>query len=420
MRRECMTSKIKTQVKALAERAAVASKLRRLSLARASFHLRRQARRGLGLAPRPYGVNLVAYIRAEMGLGQAARGMAAALQAAGIPFGIVNFERGNVSAQTNLAWRHKEVERPGYDVTLLCVNPDNGDNLRATVSNSLLGNRYVIGNWFWELPELPDEWMKEFSLVNEVWAGSRFIQDAVALKSPVPVVRIPPVVEVSMGNSLSRDLFGVPERRFLFLCVCDTMSVLERKNPLGAVRAFKRAFGPAETRAALVLKFNNPGFASPELEKLREEIRGHENIYTVERVLNREEMTGLLAVADCLVSLHRSEGFGLVPAEAMRLGKPVILTNWSGNTDYMTPENSIGIDYELVSLGRDYGSYKAHQCWAEPDIEQAAHWMKKLVEEPALAEEIGRRGRATIETRFSPEAVGGLIKQRLEYIRRNA
>ena len=414
-----MASKNKTKVKALAERAAVALKLKRLSIARKSFRLRQRARRRLGIAPRPFGVNLVAYIRAEMGLGQAARGMAAAMQAAAIPFGIVNFERGNVSAQSNLSWMHKEVERPGYDVTLLCVNPDNGDNLRATVSNSLLGSRYVIGNWFWELSELPDEWMKEFSLVNEVWAGSSFVKDAVARNSPVPVVRIPPVIELSLGKSLPRSFFGLPERRFLFLCVCDTMSVLERKNPLGAVRAFKRAFGAEDARACLVLKFNNTAFASPELERVREELRGRDNIYTIESVLSREEMIGLLAASDCVVSLHRSEGFGLVPAEAMRLGKPVVLTNWSGNTDYMTPDNSIGIDYELVRLGRDYGPYKSHQLWAEPDLEHAAHWMRRLVDEPGLAERIGLRARATIESRFSPDAVGVLIKQRLDYIRRN-
>lgn len=415
-----MASKLKMKVKALADRAAVASKLRRLAVARKSFRLRRVAGRRLGLPARPCGVNLVAYIRAEMGLGQAARGVAAALEAAAIPFGIVNFERGNLSAQTNLAWRHREVERPDYDVTLVCVNPDNGDNLRATVSNRLLGSRYVIGSWFWELAELPDEWVSEFAQLDEVWAGSRFIQDAVALKSPVPVVRIPPVVQAARGEGLPRSFFGLPERRFLFLCVCDTMSVLERKNPLGAVRAFKRAFSADDARVGLVVKFNNTGFASEELEQVREEVRARANIYTLERVLSREEMAGLLDASDCVISLHRSEGFGLVPAEAMLLGKPVMLTEWSGNTDYMTADNSIGIGYELVSLGRDYGPYKAHQFWAEPDLEQAAHWMRRLVDEPGLAKSFGRRARETIEARFSPGAVGGLIKKRLDYIRRNA
>jgi len=417
---EVMASSVKAKVKALFERAAVASKIRGLALARRSFALRRRARRGLGLSPRPYGVNLVGYVRAETGLGQAARGMASALEAAGVPFGIVNFEEGNLAAQTNLAWAHREVERPGFDVTLLCMNPDNADNLRARLPNALLASRYVVGNWFWELPELPDEWAREFSLVNEVWAGSSFVERAVAEKSSVPVVKIPPVVRVGDAEPVAREAFGVPARRFLFLCVCDTMSVLERKNPLGAVRAFREAFPAGDERAALLLKFNHPGFPSEELEGVLEEVRGVPNVYTLERTLGRAQMVSLLATADCLVSLHRSEGFGLVPAEAMLLGKPVVLTGWSGNTDYMTPDNSAAVGYELVKLGRDYGQYKSHQVWAEPDINEAARWMRRLVGEPGLAERIGGRARETIESRFSPEAVGALVKKRLDEIRRDS
>lgn len=410
--------KMTMKFKALMERAVAASKIRRLAVARKSFGLRRYALRSLGVRGKPYGVNLVAYIRAEMGLGEAARGMATAMDAAGVPFGVVNFEHGNHSPHTNLSWRHKEVEQPGYDVTLLCINPDNADNLRARLSNKLLSSRYVIASWFWELSELPDEWVKEFSIVNEVWAATRFTQDAISLKSPVPVVRIPPAVRVQPGPILPRSFFGLPERRFLFLCVCDTKSVPERKNPLGAVHAFKRAFPKNDPRVGLVVKLNNSGHGEPELEKVREEIKGCENIYTLESIFSREEFNSLLAVTDCVVSLHRSEGFGLVPAEAMSLGKPAILTNWSGNTDYMTPENSFGIGYELVRLGRDYGPYKSHQWWAEPDVEQAAACMRRLLEEPELAARVGRRARATIESDFSPESVGGLIKRRLDYISR--
>jgi glycosyltransferase involved in cell wall biosynthesis len=150
---------------------------------------------------------------------------------------------------------------------------------------------------------------------------------------------------------------------------------------------------------------------------LREETRGCENIYLVDQVMNRDEINSLISLTDCLVSLHRSEGFGLGPAEAMSLGKPVILTRWSGNVDYMKKDNSIGIDYELVTLGKDYGPYKSTQHWAEPDIEQAAYWMKRLAQEPELAKKIGISARQTIASDFSPEAVGKLIAERLKYIR---
>jgi glycosyltransferase involved in cell wall biosynthesis len=101
----------------------------------------------------------------------------------------------------------------------------------------------------------------------------------------------------------------------------------------------------------------------------------------------------------------------------MSLGKPAIVTNWAGNTDYMTPDNSVAIDYQLVRLDRDYGPYKSGQQWAEPDLEQAAHWMKRFVADPELAKQIGSRGQQTIHSQFSPEAVGKIIQSRLEQIR---
>jgi glycosyltransferase involved in cell wall biosynthesis len=366
----------------------------------------------------PEGMNLVAYIRADMGLGVAARGMAAAFEAAGVPFNVVNMEHGNYSAQTDHSWAHKEVAHSGYDVTVVCVNPDNSFYLRTQFPPELLGERYVIAHWYWELPEMPDEWMSEFEYTDEVWAASNFIKDAISAKAPVPVVRVPTVVNLKPGKKLSRVDLGLPERRFLFLAMFDTKSVLERKNPLGVVRAFKKAFPNDVERVGLILKFNNPDYEQPEMRAVREEIRGLENVLVIDRLLTRDELTSLIDACDCFVSLHRSEGFGLGPAEAMSLGKAAIITNWSGNTDYMTADNCIAIDYQLVPLERDYGPYKAHQHWAEPDLGHTAHWMKRLVAEPELAKTIGLRGQETINAHFSPRAVGKIIQDRLQEIRK--
>lgn len=364
----------------------------------------------------PEGVNLVGYIRADMGLGVAARGLAAALEAAGVPFNVVNMEHGNYSAQTDHSWAHKEVAKSRYDVTVVCVNPDNSFYLRTQFSPELLGDRYVIAHWYWELPEMPDEWMAEFEYTDEVWAASNFIKDAVSSKASVPVVRVPTVVTLNHTNKLSRAELGLPENRFLFLAMFDTKSVLERKNPLGVVRAFQNAFCSDDQSVGLILKFNNPDYEQPVMQELRAEIRG-QNVHVIDRLLSREDLTSLIDACDCFVSLHRSEGFGLGPAEAMSLGKPAIVTNWSGNVDYMTGDNCIAIDYKLVELGCDYGPYKARQHWAEPDLEHATHWMKKVVAEPELARAIGLRGRETINTQFSPQAVGRIIQARLQEIR---
>jgi glycosyltransferase involved in cell wall biosynthesis len=386
------------------------------ALLRTKHEFRAKRKRGVAV-PAPQGVNLVGYIRADMGLGVAARGLAAACEAAGIPFNVINLEHGNSASQTDRSWSHKEARESHYDITIVCVNPDNSFYLRTQISPEILGDRYVIANWYWELPEMPDEWLAEFEYTDEVWAATNFIREAMSTKAPAPVVRVPPVVQLSQTQTFSRIQLGLPENRFLFLAMFDTRSVLERKNPLGVLRAFKRAFAHDDASVGLVLKFNNPDYEQPVLRELREELAGCENVFIIDRLLTRAELTSLIGDCDCFVSLHRSEGFGLGPAEAMSLGKPAIITNWSGNTDYMTADNCIPIDYELVRLGRDYGPYKADQHWAEPDLEQAAHAMKKIAAEPELARQIGLRGQQTIVSEFSAQAVGRIVQARLQQSR---
>lgn len=368
----------------------------------------------------PAGVNLIAYIRAEMGLGTAARGIAMALESAKIPFNVINFEYQNLSLHRDTTWRHKEAASSSHAFTILVVNPDNIFNATDLAQKQFVRDRYTIGYWFWELPEMPDGWLSAFSLVDEVWAASRFVQDSISLKSPVPVFRVPVPVRLGPTDKFSRASFALPERQFLFLSMSDAHSVLERKNPLGVVRAFQTAFRGDDQSVGLILRINNAGgvHADPEaITKVREEIGSYRNIYLMDCVMTRAEIDALLAVSDCFISLHRSEGFGLGPAEAMSLGKPVILTNWSGNIDYMTPHNSIGIDYELIPVGKQYGPYEPNQLWADPDLEQAASWMKQLAQNTELANRIGLLGQETIRNEFSPEAVGKLIHTRLSYLK---
>jgi glycosyltransferase involved in cell wall biosynthesis/GT2 family glycosyltransferase len=369
--------------------------------------------------PADFGVNLIAYIRAEMGLGTAARGVAHALEAAQIPFNILNFEHSNPSLHRDESWRRKEVTSSSYDFTLFAVNPDNLANARERVQKKAVKDRYSIGYWFWELPEIPDDWQPSFDLVDEVWAASRFVQDSISRKSTIPVFRVPVPIRLGPTDRFSRQGFGLPENRFLFLTMADTLSHTERKNPRGVVRAFKKAFPGNDDHVGLVIKVNNANAAGSDEEAirlLREEIDNYQNIYLRDAEMTRLQVDGLLGVTDSFVSLHRSEGFGLGPAEAMSLGKPVILTRWSGNTDYMTPTNSIGIDYQLIPVGKQRGPYEPDQLWAEPDIEQAAFWMSRLVADQELAQRIGRHGQETIQREFSPDAVGATIKQRLTFL----
>ncbi len=386
-----------------------------------SFYQRiRQSRRprfgGFSDSSKP-GVNLAAYIRGEMGLGQAGRGIAEALEAAQISFNIIDFEIDNFAGQADTSWLHKVTANSDYDVTIVVINPDNLGNAQLCLPKNVFSKPYVIAYWFWEMPEIPDNWQAAFSMVDEVWAPSRFIEEALKAKSPVPVTRIPPVVKLRNKGTLSRQCLTLPEEQFLFLCMADASSVMERKNPPGVIAAFQKAFGRNDSSVGLIVKVRERHPFRRDVSALRNMIKGWANIHLLEQNMNHNEISSLLSITDCFVSLHRAEGFGFVPAEAMSLGKPVMITRWSGNTDYMTPDNSIGIDYELTTLRRNYGPYKTGQVWAEPDINQAASWMKKLAGDRDFARMIGARGQQTIQQDFSPAVVGNLIRKRLSEIR---
>jgi len=361
------------------------------------------------------GVNLIGYTRAEMGIGEGARSDAKALDAANEPFGIICFQSGNPSRMTDLSWEHKEIQNAPYDISLLHINPDHAQDAIDELPASHFDGHYVIGYWAWELPEIPAAWEKSFRHFDEIWVPSHFVQDAVALKSPVPVIRIPHAVEVKTDATLNREYFGLPGDAFLFLAMFDTYSRPERKNPFGALRAFQAAFAADDVSAQLVLKVNNATPAA--MAEIRAAVGNYQNIILLDREYSRAEVNTLIANCDCYVSLHRSEGFGFGPAEAMAVGKPIIATQWSGNIDYMRPDNSIGITYTLVTIQEDYGPYKKGQVWAEPDIADATRAMKRLAQDRDLGHKLGRNAQATIAAEFSPAAVGELMRKRLAAIR---
>lgn len=363
------------------------------------------------------GVNLIGYTRAEMGIGEGARSDAKALDAADEAFGIICFQSGNPSRMTDLSWQHKEIGSAPYDVTLLHINPDHALQAITELPADYFNGHYRIGYWAWELPEIPEAWVETFVHFDEIWVPSNFVQDAVAMRSPIPVIRIPHAVEVNVDTSLRRADFLLPEEPFLFLAMFDTYSMPARKNPFGAIDAFRRAFAADDLSTRLVLKVNNP--TADAIRSIKDAIGEHQNILILDKVYSRTQVNALISNTDCFVSLHRSEGFGFGPAEAMALGKAILATNWSGNTDYMRPDNCMPIDYTLVRIEEDFGPYKKGQIWAEPNIEQAARAMHTLANDRELTNTLGRKAKATIESEFSPKVVGDMMRKRLAAIRQN-
>lgn len=361
------------------------------------------------------GVNLVGYVRGEFGIGQSVRNAALALEAASIPFCMIDFNEGSTSRAADGTWAHKLADSPTYPISVFHITADQIPLARAKLGEEFFRDRYNIGYWHWELPVFPDEWLGAFSLLDEVWAPSSFVAEALAAKSPIPIVKIPHALKVEATQGACRSLFGLPNGRFFFLLVFDMHSSLDRKNPGATIRAFQRAF-PGSENVGLVIKTQNT-WAHPEsLRELEEAVRSDSRVMLIDKTLSRQEVFDLESVCDCFVSLHRSEGFGLGLAEAMLLKKPVIGTNWSANTDFMTQGNSCPIDYELVPVAKNAGPYRRGQIWAEADVGQAARYMRRIVSNRPWREIIARKGLETAVRLFSPVAVGRLVAERLRII----
>lgn len=364
------------------------------------------------------GVNLIGYTRAESGLGEACRSAAKALQAAGVPFQLINFPF-HSSREGDLSWQHKEGQNPIYRTNIFFLNADQMyiQIRKKKIKTGWLSNRYNIGYWHWELPEFPDHWVKCFELVDEIWVPSSFTHHSVSSKTGKPVRIIPHAVSFDIPADRDRSIFQLPESRFLFLTMFDLFSTAARKNPYSVIKAFKQAFTKENQDAGLVIKVNNASFHPVEMEKVKQTIAGWPNIFLIEKDLCRQEVYGLMNAADCYISLHRSEGFGLPLAESMFLGKPVIATNWSGNLEFMDPGNSLLVGYTLKKVEENFGPYTTDQMWAEPDTEQAAERMRKVVENNNFAIQIGRLGKKTAESKLSPQTIGNIYKNRLKELK---
>lgn len=359
------------------------------------------------------GVNVVGFLRAEFGLGEVARASVRALSAVDHPVAALNLD--DVPHRQSDRSIRLEAEPERFPFTLVHMNPPELQRVRAKFEH-LLRDRYVIGYWAWELERLPEDWREALVGVNEIWTCSRFSAAALAGACPVPVVPIWPALPEPAPSGLSRLELDLDPDEFVFLFVYDCHSQVARKNPLGLLEAFARAFRPEE-RVRLVLKTTNASAYPEDFARVRQRASGL-RVTLRDGYLSRADLWALQRAADAYVSLHRAEGFGLTLVEAMALGKPVIATYYSGNTEFMSPWNSFPVPYRLVDIEQDSVSYRRGNVWAEPDIDAAAALMRAVVAQPEQARAVGARARADVERLLAPAACGRRMVERLAAISR--
>ena len=364
-------------------------------------------------------INVIGYLRAAMGLGEAGRLNLRALNYAGLNARGLETYLNSSSQRTDTSCDSLIDADAQGRFHLFNVNFDQLPLVMKYLRPLLRQDAYRIMAPFWELSILPEPWRAAADDVDEVWAPTRFIQATLAKSIAKPVLLMPLMLTFEAPGRVDRRHFGLPDDgTFLFFFAFDYFSFIQRKNPMAVVASFKRAFreGGRQGRVRLVLKTLNAGKAPEAGKELRALTTDDPDIILVEKDLSREDTLALIASCDAVVSLHRSEGLGLLIAEAMVLGKPVISTDYSATTELVTPRTGWPVDCRLIDV--EPGAYPFHegQVWADADIDHAAWQMRQVMENPAEAERRVAAARDLIERDYGMAAVSQRQLGRLRHI----
>ena len=329
---------------------------------------------------------LVGHTAKETGLGRNFGMLAKGLETDGFAVTGLNFDAGADAVSGELERWYRG--RSSHPIVVFAVNAHDVPDIFMKDRGNILSECYTAGFYLWEVSRIPDVQKLGVALADEIWAPTRYVADIYAPYRPTHVV--------------GKGLFAGDEAcfahakvaganpRLTFVTVFDFDSSVERKNPLAVVLAFQRAF-PGSEKVELIVKTSNVNpqhwsNTSGQWERLVAAASGDRRIRIVTERYTNDEMTALVRDADCIVSLHRSEGFGYLMADAMAFGVPVIATDYSGNVDFCSPETTFPVAHRLVAVPQGAARWRCDGAeWADPDVDSAARQMRAVFQDYAGA-----------------------------------
>ncbi|EPX84476.1 Glycosyltransferase [Rubellimicrobium thermophilum DSM 16684] len=378
--------------------------------------------------PRPAGepvdVQIIGPFEKASGLGQATRLSAAALDRTGLSVNRVNFGLDNPAPEGfSTASAASTRYRPAR-INLIHLNAESVPLVFAYEPDVFSG-AYNIGYFFWELDSPALCHYLAFDLLDEIWVSSDY---GVSIYRPEakgrPVVNVgmayedPPAIDRAAARALLNRRLGLKGDEFVVLTTFDSYSFVQRKNPLGVIEAFRRAFGDRPQARLLIKTQNRTNVFDPVQERIWNRVdaalAADPRILLLNETLDYRALIELKAACDAYVSLHRSEGWGFGMIEAMALGVPVVCTGYSGNLEFCSEETAWLVNSREIMLAPDdYIFVRRGQKWADPDLDHAARQLRTLHDDPALRAARAAAAQRRVRQDFSLDAIARRYGARL-------
>ncbi|XP_043690621.1 uncharacterized protein LOC122641450 [Telopea speciosissima] len=298
---------------------------------------------------------------------------------------------------------------------------------------------FVIGRTMFETDRINPNHVKRCNRMDAVWVPtdfhvSTFVQSGIDSSKVLKIVqpvdvkffdpsKYKPLSLASIEKLILGSFSGIPNshqnRKFVFLSI---FKWEYRKGWDLLLRSYLKEFSGRDNVALYLLTnayhsdrdFGNKIVDFVEHSEMKTPINGWPLVYLIDNHIAQMDLPRIYRAADVFVLPSRGEGWGRPIVEAMAMSLPVIATNWSGPTEYLTEENSYPLPVDEMSKVME-GPFKGH-LWAEPSVDKLRILMRHVMSNPEEGREKGEKAREDMMRRFSPEVVAGIVVDKIEKI----